>query len=165
MSADLSEVTLRTQLMPGDAGRVISLHGIHYAREYGFDATFEAYVAGPLADFIRAGSPREQLWIAEQAGEIIGCIAIVAATPETAQLRWFLVTPPARGMGLGKRILNEAIAFSQAAGYRRIILWTVGALRAAAHLYRRAGFVKVEEKPGQMWGVDVIEEKYELALS
>jgi GNAT superfamily N-acetyltransferase len=157
-------VTIRTSLAPGDVGAIVRLHGILYAREYGFDPTFEAYVAGPLAEFVRAGSDGGRLWIAEQEGRLVGCVAVVAASAETAQLRWFLVDPAARGAGLGKRLLGEAIQFARDAGYRTMILWTVSALTAAAHLYRAAGFRKVEEKPGRQWGVDVVEEKYELAL-
>ena len=163
-SPNESTVTLRTELRPGDLGAIVSLHGILYAREYGFDPSFEAYVAGPLAEFVCAGSNRERLWIAERDGRIVGCVAIVAASPETAQLRWFLVDPSARGTGLGKRLLYEAVAFCKECGYRKVILWTVSALLAAAHLYRAVGFQKVEEKPGRLWGVDVVEEKYELHL-
>jgi len=118
-----------------------------------------------LAPSRRAASPRERLWIAERAGRIVGCVAIVAASATTAQLRWFLVDPDARGAGLGRRLLDEAIAFSRASGYRTIILWTVRALEAAARLYRAAAFRMVEERPPErLWGVDVIEERYELEL-
>jgi GNAT superfamily N-acetyltransferase len=157
-------VTLRTELKPGDIGTIITLHGILYADEYGFDYTFEAYVATPLAQFVRASSARERIWIAEQDGRMVGCIAIVGVSTRVAQLRWFLVVPRARGMGLGKKLLNEAIAFCHACGYRSMVLWTVSTLAAAIHLYLEAGFVKVEEKPGRQWGVDLIEEKYELVL-
>ena len=157
-------VTLRTELKPGDVGTIIYLHGTIYAHEYGFDPTFEAYVAAPLAQFVRADLARERVWIAEQDRRIVGCIAIVGVSPQVAQLRWFLVDPRARGMGLGKRLLNEAIAFCSACEYRSITLWTVSTLAAAIHLYLKAGFVKLEEKPGRQWGVDLIEEKYELAL-
>jgi GNAT superfamily N-acetyltransferase len=162
--APAESITLRTDLHPGDLGWIVYLHGVVYAAEHGFDPTFEAYVAGPLADCVRAGSGRDRIWIAEQKGRIVGCIAIVAASEQTAQLRWFLVEPGARGTGLGKKLLHEAIAFSRECGYESIILWTVSALTAAAHLYRSAGFVKVEENPTRPWGVDVTEEKYELAL-
>src|SRR5262245_4204620 len=106
-----SAISLRTTLAPGDLGAIVHLHGTLYAREYGFDPTFEAYVAGPLADFVIAADPRERLWIAERAGRLVGCIAIVAADDDTAQLRWFLVDPAVRGVGLGKRLLAEAVAF------------------------------------------------------
>src|SRR4051794_8934419 len=100
-------ITLRTDLRPGDVGAVISLHGILYAREHGFDATFEAYVAGPLAELVRSGTPRERLWLAERDARLVGCIGIVTSGPTTAQLRWFLVDPSVRGAGLGKRLLSE----------------------------------------------------------
>src|ERR687885_147033 len=86
----------------GDLGSVVHLHGTVYAKEYGFDPTFEAYVAGPLAEFVRSRTDRDRLWVAERGGRMVGCIAIVAAGPQTAQLRWFLVDPSARGAGLGK---------------------------------------------------------------
>jgi ribosomal protein S18 acetylase RimI-like enzyme len=159
-----ADVTVRSALRPGDIGSIVRFHGITYAREYGFDYTFEAYVAGPLADFVRSGSSRERIWIAEQDDRLVGCVAIVAHAPQVAQLRWFLVDPSCRGAGLGKRLLNEAVAFCRSAGYHSVILWTVDALTAAAHLYRTAGFEKVEEKRGRQWGVDVVEERYEMKV-
>jgi ribosomal protein S18 acetylase RimI-like enzyme len=157
-------VELRTELRPGDLGAIVHLHGVTYARERGFDPTFEAYVAGPLAEFVRRGTARERLWVAEQGARLVGCVAIVAAAPQTAQLRWFLVEPAARGRGLGKRLLNEALAFCRACRYEDVILWTESVLTAAARLYRAAGFRKTEERPGRLWGVDLVEEKYELRL-
>jgi GNAT superfamily N-acetyltransferase len=88
----------------------------------------------------------------------------VAASPAVAQLRWFLVDPSVRGAGLGKRLLNEAVAFSRTAGYETIVLWTVAALTAAARLYKSVGFERVEAERAKRWGVDVIEERYELSL-
>jgi GNAT superfamily N-acetyltransferase len=157
-------VTLRTDRRPGDLGALVYLHGTIYAREHGFDHTFEAYVAGPLADFVLSASDRERLWIAERSGRIVGCIAMVAASPQVAQLRWFLVDPGARGLGIGKLLLHEAVAFCKQCQYESIFLWTVSALTAAAHLYRSLDFRKVEEKGGRRWGVEVIEEKYALPL-
>jgi GNAT superfamily N-acetyltransferase len=159
------DVTLRTDLRPGDIGTMVYLHGTIYAKEYGFDHTFEAYVAGPLAEFARSPSARERLWIAEWDGRIVGCIAVVAASPQVGQLRWFLVDPSARGVGLGKKLLHEAVAFCKNCNYESATLWTVSALLTAAHLYRSIGFRKVEERPGHQWGVDVIEERYDLLLA
>jgi GNAT superfamily N-acetyltransferase len=158
------DVTIRTDLRPGDLGAVVGLHGRLYAKEHGFDVTFEAYVAGPLAELAKRNSDRERLWLAECGGRLVGCVAIVAASDEVAQLRWYLVDPAARGHGLGRRLLDEAVAFSRDRGYRSVILWTVSALTAAARLYAAAGFRKVEEVPGRAWGVEVVEERYELAL-
>jgi GNAT superfamily N-acetyltransferase len=157
-------VTLRTRLRAGDVGSVVRMHGVVYAREHGFDPSFEAYVAGPLAAFALRRSARERLWIAERGGRLVGCIAIVAGTSKVAQLRWFLVDPSARGEGLGKRLLRAALAFCRRRGYSSVILWTVRGLVAAAHLYQAAGFRLVSAKRGRRWGVQVVEEKYALGL-
>src|SRR5438876_9972896 len=103
----LENITIRTDLRLGDLGAVVCLHGVLYAEEYGFDRTFEAYVAGPLAEFVRTGSQRDRLWVAERQGRIVGCVAVVGSTETEAQLRWFLVHPSCRGMGLGRRLHQE----------------------------------------------------------
>src|SRR5581483_2113228 len=155
-------ITLRSTLRPGDIDAVVRMHGTVYAQEHGFDSTFAVYVSGPLTQFERHATQRERLWLAERNSDIVGCVAIVAATARTAQLRWFLVEPSARGRGLGTRLLQEAIAFAKECDYDSIVLWTVSALTAAARLYRAAGFEKVGEIPGRRWGVDIAEERYEL---
>jgi ribosomal protein S18 acetylase RimI-like enzyme len=164
IQGERAPVTIRTDLRTGDVERVVSLHTILYARERGFDASFEAYTAGPIADFVRAGSPRGRLWLAEREGQLVGCIAVVPISAQTAQLRWFLVDPSARRAGLGKSLLSEALQFCRQCGYAEVVLWTESALTVAARLYRAAGFRKTEEKPGRVWGVDLVEEKYELKL-
>jgi N-acetylglutamate synthase-like GNAT family acetyltransferase len=157
--------TLRHDLRPGDLGSIVHLHGTVYARENGFDPTFEAYVAGPLSEFVRSRTDRDRLWIAERGDRIVGCAAVVGTSAKEAQFRWFLVDPSARGAGLGKRLLHEAVAFCHHCGYESVFLWTVSALTAAARLYRSAGFEKAEEHPGKRWGVEVVEEKYVLSLA
>jgi GNAT superfamily N-acetyltransferase len=159
-----ANIKLRTDLTEEDVRTIVNLHGRVYSREYGFDRTFEDYVNGPLSRFARSFSRRERIWIAELDGCVIGCIAIVAVSAQTAQLRWFLLEPEFRGIGLGRNLLQEAVAFCRNSGYQSIMLWTVAFLSAAAHLYREAGFKKVEEMPGVRWGAVVVEERYELAL-
>jgi GNAT superfamily N-acetyltransferase len=151
--------------MPGDLGSLVRLHGLLYAREHGFDVNFEAYVAGPLAEFVRCRTDRDRLWISERGADLVGSIAIVGTSEKEAQLRWFLVDPSARGVGLGTSLLRAAVAFCKDSGYATVFLWTVSRLTAAARLYRRFGFEKVEDRPGHLWGVPVVEEKYWLALS
>lgn len=160
-----TDVTIRTDLRAGDLGAIVLLHGINYARERGWDATFEAYVAAPLSEFVLRAGPRERLWIAEIEGNLAGCIAVVEASPETAQLRWFLVDPARRGAGLGRQLLRRAISFCRECGYTEIMLWTEGSLTAAGHLYRAAGFRKVEEKPVRLWGAEIVVERYEMKLA
>lgn len=158
-------IHLRTEIRPGDLGEIVRLHGVLYAAEHGFDATFEAYVAEPLAEFVRCGGEGGRLWIAETVGRIVGCVAIVHATAHEAQLRWFLVTPDARGTGLGTRLLSVAVSFARESGYGSLHLWTVVRLTAAASLYRRAGFELAESRTRRQWGTEVVEERYALRLT
>ena len=162
----MRDVTVRHDLRPGDMGRVIALHGVLYAEEYGFDHGFEAYVAETIVEFGRLARPElDRLWVAELDGRLVGSIAIIGREDGAAQLRWFLVDPEARGRGLGRRLIDESLAFCRAAGYRSVYLWTVSGLDAAARLYREAGFRKTETKaPAMLWGVSLAEERYDLDL-
>lgn len=155
-------ITIRTDWRVGDLGAVVSLHAAEYLG-HGFDETFEAYVAGPLAEFVLHRPPRGRIWLAEEDGRLVGCIAIVPAKGDEAQLRWFLVASSQRGRGLGRRLLDEALGFAREAGYGSVMLWTVSCLERAAELYRRAGFTLVTEKPGA-WGAEVLEQQYRLSL-
>ncbi|HSE27058.1 MAG TPA: GNAT family N-acetyltransferase [Gemmatimonadales bacterium] len=157
-------IRVLTDPAPADLQAVVAMHRACYAAEWGFDERFVAHVEAPLAAFAAAASARERLWLAERDGRLVGCIAVVAATPETAQLRWFLVAPDARGGGLGRQLLAAALAFSREHGYRRVTLWTVDLLRTAAHLYHAVGFRRVEQQPGAPWGVPLVEERYEMDL-
>lgn len=158
-------VKIRWELKPGDMGAVLKLHGLLYAREHGFDCTFEGYVAQGLAEFALAlDTWRDRLWIAEAGGEVIGSIAILHREGGEAQLRWFLVAPEARGRGLGRELLQGAVAFSRERGYERIFLWTLKHLAAACHLYTSAGFVRAAEKTHLLWGREITEERYDLLL-
>lgn len=156
---------MRSDLKPGDLGSIVRLHGILYAREWGFDRTFEGYVAAGVAEFALSFIPgRDRAWVLEQEGRMFGSIAIVHRPASEAQLRWFLVHPELRGLGFGRALLKEALRFCQEQGYRRVFLWTFKDLSAATHLYRSQGFQKTDEKIHPLWGKTVHEERYDLEL-
>jgi GNAT superfamily N-acetyltransferase len=140
---------------------ITAAHGTLYAAEFGWDVTFEAYVARHLADFAtRAPAPRERIWIAEDQEGFAGCVAIVESSAATAQLRWFLVHPEARRTGLGRRLLGDAMTFARDAGYSTIVLDTVSELTDAARLYRAAGFVLTSEQEEPGWGRPVLAQRF-----
>jgi DNA-binding MarR family transcriptional regulator/N-acetylglutamate synthase-like GNAT family acetyltransferase len=150
---------------PGDIGWMTHRHGVLYDEEYGFDETFEALVAEILAKFIQSHDPkRERIWIAERDGERIGSIMIVDAGKKIAQLRLLLVEPKVRGRGLGGRLIDECIKFSKRQSYKKIKLWTQSNLLEARHLYTKAGFEVVEEKPHHSFGHDLTAEIWERNL-
>lgn len=150
---------------PGDIGWVISRHGQLYAEDFGWDGSFEALVARIGADFIDKFQPGlERAWIAERDGKRIGAVFIVRKSKFVAKLRMLLIEPEARGLGLGKRLVDECVAFSRAAGYRKITLWTHDILVAARGIYQRAGFTLVSSAPNHAFGVDLRMEVWELRL-
>lgn len=157
-------VTIRTDMRPGDFGAIVYLHGVLYAQELNFDNTFEAYVAEPMARFVLEKTDRSHIWVVENEGGVKGCIAIVEVSEWQAQLRWFILHPELRGWGLGKKLIGEALQFCQKQGYASVHLWTVSALHTAAALYKAAGFQRVHAEERILWGVPVLEEKYELQL-
>ena len=158
-------MNFRYKLIPGDIGYLTRLHGILYNREYGYDNTFEAYVARGLADFIlNFDNEKERIWFAEDEGKIIGSIAIVKFSEEVAQLRWYFVHPDHRGKGIGKKLIGEAVEFCRQKKYKSCFLWTTSELKAGAILYTKAGFIKTEEKTHVIWGAERTEERYDLDL-
>ena len=157
-------VTLRAH-RPGDIGWVVQRHGALYAAEYGWDERFEALVAGIAANFINRFDPqRERCWIAEADGEPLGCVFLVQQTNATAKLRLLLVEPRARGLGLGRRLVRECIAFAREKGYRKLVLWTQANLAAARGIYKAEGFVLRSTEKHKSFGARLTGEYWELRL-
>jgi DNA-binding MarR family transcriptional regulator/N-acetylglutamate synthase-like GNAT family acetyltransferase len=157
-------VALR-ELRPGDLGWIVHRHGALYAREHGYDATFEALVSEIAAHFLREFDPeRERGWVAEIEGEIVGSVLLVKKSARVAKLRLLLVEPHARGQGIGRKLVAACVGFAKAAGYHRITLWTQSTLAAARHVYEQAGFRLTHEEPHKSFGCNLVAQTWELAL-
>ncbi len=159
-----SAFTLRPH-RPGDIGVVISRQAALYHQEYGWDGTFEALVAEIGAEFIRGFDPEwENCWIAERGGEVVGSVFVVRQSREVAKLRMLYVDASARGLGIGRRLVEECIAFARAKGYRKLTLWTNDILLAARRIYLEAGFELVAEEAHHSFGKDLLGQNWDLHL-
>jgi GNAT superfamily N-acetyltransferase len=164
-AAESAEITIRRLGEPGDLGWTVMAHGELYAREFGWDTTFEALVARLVADYANSrDDAREAAWIAERDGRRLGCVFCVAADEQTAQLRLLLLDPDARGHGLGARLVDECMNFAREAGYKRMKLWTNHPLVAARRIYLSRGFTLTEEEPHRSFGAELTGQVYEVDL-
>lgn len=156
-------VTLETGYRPGLIADITRLHMNYYVQYAGFGQRFETVVAGGLAEFCdRLESSNNTIWTATRNGEIVGSVAIDGEDlgQGTAHLRWFIVGDAVRGLGVGRKLLNAALAFVDQHGFAQTQLWTFSGLSAARHLYEANGFACVEEQTGAQWGKDVIEQRF-----
>jgi DNA-binding MarR family transcriptional regulator/GNAT superfamily N-acetyltransferase len=150
---------------PGDMGWVIHRHGQLYAQEYAWDERFEALVAEIAAEFIKNFNPKkERCWIAERHGEIVGSVFLVRKDDEIAKLRLLLVEPSARGLGLGRRLVEECVRFARQVGYKKITLWTQSNLTAARAIYQKTGFQLTSQQNHKSFGKELIAETWDLFL-
>lgn len=163
--ADGTRVAVLRDPQPGDMGWVVQQHGEIYWREYGWDNRFEALVADIAAQFLRKFQPAwEKAWIAELDGERVGSVFVVRKSPTTAQLRMLILSPKARGLGLGARLTDECIAFARAKGYKKMVLWTNSCLTAARAIYAQRGFQLAKTEPYEGFGQQLVGETWELKL-
>ena len=160
----LEDISIRTQLQPGDMGYVTYRHGALYSLEYNYGLQFESYVAKGLCEFYEKYNPeRSRIWACEHHDRMIGFLLLMDRG-EAAQLRYFLIEPEYRGIRLGSKLMNLYMDFLHKCGYRKSYLWTTHELSMAAFLYKRHGFLLTEEKESTAFGKAVREQRYDLVL-
>ena len=162
----VDDITIRTVLQPGDIGYVIYMHGSLYGQEYNFGLSFEAYVAKGLYEFYaHYDETLDRVWVAEHGGKIVGFLSLMHREPGEAQLRYFILDPAYRGIGLGKKLSRLFMDHLRSAGYDRAFLWTTDELYTAAHIYRKMGFRLSTEAASESFGKPLKEQRYDLSLT
>ena len=163
-NVSLYDITIRTELQPGDIGYVTYMHGALYHKEYNYGLQFERYVAKGLCEFYEKYDPkRNRIWACEHNNRMIGFLLLMDRG-KAAQLRYFLIEPEYRGIGLGSRLLNLYMDFLHECGYKESYLWTTHELTTAAALYKRLGYKLTEEKESNSFGKRLTEQRYDLIL-
>ena len=159
------DLLIRPADQPGDLGWVVLAHGEIYAREYGYDTSFEALIARIVADYATGHDPaREGAWIAQAGDSRIGCVFCIAIDDRTAQLRILLVDPAGRGLGAGSALVRTCMDFARQAGYTGMRLWTQDNLTDARRIYLAHGFRLTGEQPHHSFGHDMVGQTYEADL-
>jgi GNAT superfamily N-acetyltransferase len=160
----LDDISIRTELQPGDIGYVTYMHGALYHKEYNYGLQFERYVAKGLCEFYEKYDPqRNCIWACEHKDRMIGFLLLMDRG-KAAQLRYFLIEPEYRGIGLGSKLLNLYMGFLRECKYNESYLWTTHELTTAAALYKRLGYQLTEEKESNSFGKPLIEQRYDLIL-
>jgi DNA-binding MarR family transcriptional regulator/GNAT superfamily N-acetyltransferase len=151
----------------GELGWLVHRQGLLYHQQYGWNIDFEALIAKLYSDYETApATPPKALWIAERNGAVAGSVFVMPSEgrPGTAQLRMLYVEPEARGLGIGRLLVDQAVRFSRENGYARVRLWTQSVLVPARKIYAAAGFVLKDATPHHSFGVDLVGENWELDL-
>lgn len=165
MKINIDDITIRAELRPGDIGYVTWMHGAIYSNENGFGISFEAYVAKGLYEFYKNYDPGlDRVWVAEHDGRIVGFLLLMHRENNAAQLRYFLLEPEYRGIGLGKKLTNLFMDFLKAKDYASCYLWTTDEQDTAAAIYRKLGFTLTDEVESTEFGKLLKEHRYELLL-
>ena len=146
-----SDISIRHDLRAGDLGRIIALHGMAYSGLSGFGLKFEAFVARTIAEYILDAGENGRIWLAERDGELVGCTAMILRNGGLGQLRWGLVDPSARGLGLGKTLVNRTLDYARSCGCSRIFLETTDGLPESQTLYESLGFELVSNEQQALW--------------
>jgi len=160
--------SIRRDLRPGDLGRIVAMHGRIYLPGYGLNAEFEGHVARAVANAAIAGFPRERdtlRLVDGPGGELLGSTALTDEGGGLAYLRWVLLDPSLRGLGLGRRLIADTVRDARELGFDRIGLETFSDLTAAAAIYRSLGFrVIAEDRTPRFGRAEFNYQSYELEL-
>ena len=161
----LNDIIIRNEIHAADVGYIIYLHGKFYKQEYDYGIEFEMYVAKGLVEFFeKYDDKKDRIWLCEYENKIIGSLVVMHRENHSAQLRYFLIKPEFRRLGLGKKLMELLLNFLKESHYNSCFLWTTNEQKFASNLYKKSGFVLTEEKFSNTFGKRVKEQRYDLRI-
>jgi len=149
---------------PGALAAVIGLHMDYYGREWGFGRPFGTKLAAEMGAFLARYDAGRDLFLSayDGTGALVDSVTVDAKAAEGAHLRWYILADGARGAGLGRTLLERAVAHCAERRFPRIYLTTFAGLDAARHLYESLGFKLCDESDRDQWQGGVREQRFEL---
>lgn len=152
------------EFAPGALGEIVTLHSTFYAAHWGFGLFFEAKVAGELAEFAGRAAKNDLILIAQDKDGVAASLILDLNDPISdergAHLRWFISADRCRGTGIGRALMERAVAHAEAHCEGRMWLTTFAGLKPARHLYEEFGFTLASEEEGEAWGTRVQEQEF-----
>lgn len=153
----------------GEEKYVARAHREVYSAEYHWGESFIGYAEQIALSFpARGKSEKEELWVAEAQGRLLGCIMLCQSDePDAGQIRLFLVDKECRGQGVGKALTSALLQRAYDVDYKRLVLWTASPLTDAIRQYEKLGFKQTEQAENTEWSLDgelLYEIKMELEL-
>ncbi len=163
--AQKTEYELRRELRPGDAEAIVEIHERIYRPEYGMDGRFVDGVRSTVESAVERDWPEGGgAWLVDGSDGLAGCLGLTDEGDGLGRVRWVVLAPEARGIGLGRRMITEAVDEARRLGFDRLELDTFGALKTAAAIYRSLGFELVSEERTEKWGPPIAYQHYVLDL-
>lgn len=160
-----STLEFSNQLLPSDIRAVLDLHRKVYTNEYGYGESFLEYVETTLNDFYSRYDPsKDKVWLCRDNGDLMGFLLLLHHDEKKVQLRYFVLSPELRGSGIGNKWINEFLDCMRERNYTHAFLYTSSELPAAAHLYKKSGFILTESIPSERFGKPVVEQRYDLEV-
>lgn len=134
-------------LAPGDDNTAFrTLNEEWISRYFTLEAKDREILNNPVHSILLKGG---HIFMAYAGAEAVGCVALIPMQDGAYELSKMAVSPHLRGRGLGRRLLQHAIAQARSLGARSLFLGSNTRLKDAVHLYESVGFrhVKPETLP------------------
>ncbi|WP_394728980.1 GNAT family N-acetyltransferase [Altererythrobacter sp. GH1-8] len=149
----------------GDLGHIAGRQAALYEAEWGWGRPMEAMIYDIAGRFLREFKPgREQCWVADRDGQILGGAFICEEDAQTARLRLLYVEPDARGLGVGAALVRQCTEFARKSAYKRIVLMTHAVLHSARRIYEAEGYQLIASEAQDDFGKEEVTEHWLLEL-